>query len=173
MPSANADPIISFVELAGFRGVRDSLLVRFGSGFTVITGRNGTGKSTICDAIEFALLGRLTRFDAATERRESFRRYAWWQGTTPAREQFVTVGFRGPDGEEVAVCRTPDGVEGLEDARAILCEHGGAPADFAGQICRTAILRGESIVHESVDIQKRQVVHARTPAICPCSSSDR
>ena len=46
--------ILEFVELCGFRGFRDKVRVDFGRGFTVITGRNGVGKSTLCDAVEFA-----------------------------------------------------------------------------------------------------------------------
>ena len=156
MRSAIAFPVISFVEFAGFRGARDLVRVEFGSGFTVISGRNGTGKSTVCDAIEFALLGRLTRFDDATERGESFGHYVWWQGATPPPERFVAVGFRTPAGDDHLVCRRPDRVDGLKEVAALLCNEVGVPADFEEQICRTAILRGESIAQESVDLPERQ-----------------
>ena len=48
---------IDFVEVCGFRGLRDRVRINFGRGFTVITGRNGAGKSTLCDAVEFAITG--------------------------------------------------------------------------------------------------------------------
>jgi DNA repair exonuclease SbcCD ATPase subunit len=48
---------LDYVEVCGFRGFREKVRVDFGAGFTVITGRNGVGKSTLCDAVEFAILG--------------------------------------------------------------------------------------------------------------------
>jgi predicted ATP-dependent endonuclease of OLD family len=37
---------LDFIEVCGFRGFRDKIRVDFGSGFTVLSGRNGVGKST-------------------------------------------------------------------------------------------------------------------------------
>jgi chromosome segregation protein len=48
---------LDYVEVCGFRGFRDKVRIDFGGGFTVITGRNGVGKSTLCDAVEFAITG--------------------------------------------------------------------------------------------------------------------
>ena len=53
---------LDFVEVCGFRGFRDKLRVTFGSGFTVITGRNGVGKSTLFDAVEYALTGTIDKY---------------------------------------------------------------------------------------------------------------
>ena len=44
---------LEFVELAGFRGFRDKTRFQLPAGFTVLTGRNGVGKSTVLDAIDF------------------------------------------------------------------------------------------------------------------------
>ena len=53
---------VDFVELSGFRGVRDQLRVDFSDGFVVLVGRNGAGKSTVIDAIDFAMTGTINRF---------------------------------------------------------------------------------------------------------------
>ena len=53
------------LELTGFRGFRDEARIPFASGFTILTGRNGTGKSSICDAIEYVISGQLSRFAAS------------------------------------------------------------------------------------------------------------
>jgi chromosome segregation protein len=45
------------VEASGFRGYRKPVRIDFASGFTIVDGRNGVGKSTIFDAVEFALTG--------------------------------------------------------------------------------------------------------------------
>jgi chromosome segregation protein len=59
---------LEFVELAGFRGFRDRTRFEFPSGFTVFSGRNGVGKSTVFDAIDFALTGSINKFDVKTAR---------------------------------------------------------------------------------------------------------
>ncbi len=60
------------IEIEGFRGIREKTVVPFGEDFTVITGANGAGKSSVIDAVEFALSGRLAKFgDEKTEKGES------------------------------------------------------------------------------------------------------
>ncbi len=53
---------LDYLELCGFRGFRERQRVDFGPGFTVICGRNGVGKSTLCDAVEFALTGQIDKY---------------------------------------------------------------------------------------------------------------
>lgn len=53
---------LDFVEIFGFRGFRDKVRVTFGSGFTVINGRNGVGKSTLFDAVKYALTGLIDKY---------------------------------------------------------------------------------------------------------------
>jgi DNA repair exonuclease SbcCD ATPase subunit len=47
------------VEIAEFRGVKGSLLVKFEPGLNIIGGDNGAGKTTICQAMEWCLFGKL------------------------------------------------------------------------------------------------------------------
>ena len=53
---------LDYVELAGFRGFRDKTRFDLPSGFAVLSGRNGTGKSTLLDAVDFALTGTINKF---------------------------------------------------------------------------------------------------------------
>ena len=56
--------VIEEVEMDGFmRYVRGKQSVQFPPGFTVVTGKTGAGKSTILDAITYALYGCTTRTD--------------------------------------------------------------------------------------------------------------
>ena len=48
---------LRYVHLHGFRGYRKPVRIDFAESFTIIDGRNGVGKSTIFDAVEFALTG--------------------------------------------------------------------------------------------------------------------
>jgi AAA domain len=62
---SDQDLRLDAISLRGFRGAPLDLTVRFASrgstGSTIIFGENGVGKSTIVDAIEFALQGRIGR----------------------------------------------------------------------------------------------------------------
>jgi chromosome segregation protein len=53
---------IDYVEVCGFRGFRDKARFEFAPGFTVFSGRNGAGKSTVLDAVDFAITGTINKF---------------------------------------------------------------------------------------------------------------
>jgi ABC-type lipoprotein export system ATPase subunit/energy-coupling factor transporter ATP-binding protein EcfA2 len=58
-----AGAYLSTITVEGFRGVgaRAVLPLRIGPGLTVVTGRNGSGKSSFAEAVEIALTGRYSR----------------------------------------------------------------------------------------------------------------
>ena len=67
---------LEYIEVCGFRGFRNVERFNFGAGFTVISGRNGVGKSTVCDAIEFALTGEIGKYSVeSAAKRERERLY--------------------------------------------------------------------------------------------------
>lgn len=51
------------LQVVGFRGITQSLEMRFGSRLTIVYGGNATGKSSIAQAIEFALSGQVLDHD--------------------------------------------------------------------------------------------------------------
>jgi chromosome segregation protein len=95
---------LAHVDLCGFRGFHKRLRIDFPDGFTIIDGRNGVGKSTIFDAVEFALTGTIAKYGDATSAGETIADYIWWigEGKTPP-DRYVEVGFR--DGEDELVLR--------------------------------------------------------------------
>jgi len=54
---------LDFVEFEGFRGFRRRARFDVPAGFMVVAGRNGVGKSTILDAIDYALSGNINKYD--------------------------------------------------------------------------------------------------------------
>ncbi len=148
---------VSYVSLCGFRGYRKPVRIEFGSRFTIIDGRNGVGKSTIFDAIEFALTGTLSKYNDAKSAGESVADYFWWAGAGPAPEdRYVEVGFT--NGSDLLVLRRtqfqgPNQVH-IEAILDQICDRGSAPAQPLGQLCAASIIRDEQITQLSLDLKE-------------------
>lgn len=148
---------LAFVELNGFRGYRKQVRIDFADRFTIIDGRNGAGKSTIFDAIEFALTGSLDKYHDAKADGETVADYLWWTGDGPApTDRYVEVGFS--DGERVISIRrrqleSPD-ASVLEALTIKLCDAKLAPISPLSQLCGTAIIRDEHITRLSLDLKE-------------------
>src|ERR1700680_2386325 len=97
---------LDFVEMSGFRGFRDKVRVDFGRGFTVICGRNGVGKSSVCDAIEFAITGEIDKYRVEKSAKETLSDYLWWRGEGIPKEYRVTLGFGDDNGTPFTVTRS-------------------------------------------------------------------
>lgn len=148
---------LAYVDLCGFRGYRKRLRLEFGERFTIIDGRNGAGKSTIFDAVEFALTGSIGKYGEAKAAGETIADYLWWTGSGPTPEdRFVEVGFRGEHGE-FSLRRTqleaPDAAS-VERAMELLCDVRVAPKSPLDQLCVTAIIRDEQIASLSLDLKE-------------------
>jgi len=139
----------------GFRGALSPVEVEFGDAFTVITGRNGAGKSTICDAIEYVLTGTLERFRLDTEKGEYIDDYLWWRGPGSPQRRIARLTFATDSGEEFILSRGPDGdttqrgVEKLYDPTK-------APESPLPRLCQTSIIRDETITRFSTDLSETE-----------------
>ncbi|KQK28459.1 chromosome segregation protein SMC [Bosea thiooxidans] len=148
---------LDYVEVCGFRGFRDKIRIDFGGGFTVITGRNGVGKSTLCDAVEFAITGLIEKYAVEKAAKESLADYLWWRGAGTPQAYYVTAAFIRGDGEPFTITRTREGsVDRLpEEIHAALCS-GPAPDDALRQLTRTSIIRDEWIAALSLDLSETE-----------------
>lgn len=148
---------IDYVELCGFRGFRDKVRVDFGTGFTIVTGRNGMGKSTLCDAIEFAILGEIGKYSVEISAKETVRDYIWWRGEGTPEAHYVTAAFSDDGGRRFIVTRTREAGPDRSDAEmeGALCQ-GAVPEDPLRQLCRTSIIRDEWIAALSLDLTETQ-----------------
>ena len=150
---------LEFIRISGFRGYRKPVEFTFADGFTIIDGRNGAGKSTVFDAIEFALTGTISKYLDATASGESVDDYIWWQGNgsinSSAADRYVEVGFR--DGEmshtiRRAAFEQPDSI--TSSFTENLLHPIGAPKDAIRQLCTSTIIRDEHIGRLSLDLRE-------------------
>lgn len=144
---------IDFVEVAGFRGVRDKLRVDFSDGFVVLAGRNGAGKSTVIDAIDFALSGTINRFAVTDAKGGGLDDHIWWMGDGPATAHYVSVGFVEADGAKFSVLRDRDhgASPPVNEILSRLCHGGSASAPAVETLIQTSIIRDELIAALSLD----------------------
>lgn len=164
---------LDFVEICGFRGFREKLRVEFGPGFTVITGRNGVGKSTIFDAIEFALTGSIAKYAIEKAAQESLNDYLWWRGRGTPSEHYVTASFRRDNGESFSITRTrKSGADKTADQIESAFCHSVRPDDAVRQLCRTSIIRDEWIATLSVDLSETERFELVRSALGPVQGVD-
>ena len=148
---------VDFVELSGFRGVRDQLRVDFSDGFVVLVGRNGAGKSTVIDAIDFAMTGTINRFAVKEAKGGGLSDHIWWRGNGTAEAHYVSVGFVQDDGTRFSVVRDRDRGLNMEVDNIIekLCKTTTAPAPPMETLIQTSIVRDELITALSLDLPEQ------------------
>jgi chromosome segregation protein len=164
---------LDFVEICGFRGFRGKIRIEFGSGFTVISGRNGVGKSTLCDAVEFALRGSIDKYTVEKAAKESLSDYLWWRGEGTPAAHYVTASFKGGNGEQLTVTRTREtGADKTPaEIEAALC-FAARPEDAIHQLCKTSIIRDEWIAALSVDLTETERFDLARSALGPVEGVD-
>ena len=143
------------ISLAGYRGVRGPLEIDCGPAFTVICGRNGTGKSSICDSLEFVLTGTLERYEEESERGEGISEYLWWRGKPSVPNHSVVMEFEEENGSTFTLGRVEDSDATPKEIDR-LCYKNLAPSDWVRQLCLTTIIRDETIAKLSTDQPERE-----------------
>jgi chromosome segregation protein len=150
---------LRYVHLHGFRGYREPVRFEFADSFTIVDGRNGVGKSTIFDAVEFALTGTISKYLDAKADGESVADYFWWAGPDgqdqDLSKHFVEVGFSDGD-TQFAIRRTPLDPKDF-DVRAKgehLFQANAAPREAIAQLCNSTIIRDEHIARLSLDLKE-------------------
>lgn len=146
---------LAFVEMAGFRGFREKVRFELPTGFAVISGRNGTGKSTILDAIDFAITGKINKFSVKEAKGGGLEEHIWWVGEGKAEAYYVSVGFIGDAGERFAVVRSRERESEIQsqDVMRHLCSGQGP---WSGEtLMETTLIRDELIAALSLDLPEQ------------------
>jgi len=113
---------LSAIEVTGFRGIGPSATLDLvpAPGLTIVTGRNGSGKSSFAEAAELAL--------TSDNRRWSGRTQAWregWRNLHSGEESRIRVSFGVAGHHRGAVVERHWSADaGLDDATAFLQLHG-------------------------------------------------
>lgn len=140
------------LELAAFRGFKEPTTIRFGTGFTIITGRNGSGKSSICDALEYVLTRHLSRFGPTdVEGGERIDDYIWWRNGARSANRQVKAVFELDDGTVGERTATPTGIENTFD-QSVFYDNRPQVSDPFSLLSQTMLIRDESIVKFSTDL---------------------
>ena len=147
---------LAYVQAEGFRGFRGRVRVDIPPGFAVVVGPNGVGKSSLCDAVEFAFTGTIRGASAHSERRERIEDYLWWRGTAASDviNRHVEVGLILPEGGRLTVRRTATKltVNPHCSLDTLIVKPGLLIDNPMQRLCQTAILRDEDITTLSVDL---------------------
>ncbi|WP_198153802.1 AAA family ATPase [Catenuloplanes japonicus] len=138
-PASPADPgdtrlFLESVKVRGFRGIGPMATIPLtpAPGLTVITGRNGSGKSSFAEAVEFALTADSTRW---SQRPAAFR--TGWRNLHQDGPAGIQVTLRPDSGPSVTIRRTwPAGSTDLAAAELAVLHDGGPLPDWAGRIDR-------------------------------------
>ena len=151
---------LEFVEVEGFRGFRQRARFDIPAGFLVIAGRNGVGKSTILDAIDFALTGSINKYDVKYAKGGGLQEHIWWLGEGRPEKHCVSVGFIDDLGNRHVVTRFRDQQEavGLTDVLHHLHDTGAAGGHSADgtALMDTTLIRDEVISASSLDLPGEQ-----------------
>ena len=165
---------LAFIEIAGFRGFKEKARFDLPAGFAVLTGRNGVGKSTVLDAVDFVLTGTINKYVVTDAKGGGLDEHLWWVGEGTAENHYVTIGFVDNDGRLFVVTRSRErgldpAVEEIEDK---LCEENSRVQNWAETLIRTSLIRDETIAALSLDLPEQARFNAVRAAIGGLTGAD-
>ena len=148
---------LQFVELSGFRGFREKARFDFPEGFTVLSGRNGVGNSTVLDAIDFALTGTINKYSVKEAKGGGLDDHIWWVGSERSDAYFVSVGFVDDHEETFVVTRTRDSGSNVDADQIVrhLCKDSSTVRASVQTLLKTTLIRDEFIASLSLDLPEQ------------------
>lgn len=148
---------LAFVEFSGFRGFKHRVRFDFPTGFAVLSGRNGVGKSTVLDAVDFALTGTINKFAVTGAKGGGLDEHIWWVGEGTPEGHYVTVSFVDKQQRTVEITRSRDrGLQtSLEEIASSLCDNGRFLPGWPETLMRTTLIRDETLAALSLDLPEQ------------------
>lgn len=147
---------LDFIEVVGFRGFREKTRIVFPKGFAVLSGHNGTGKSTVFDAIDYALTGTINKFTVKGGKGTGLDEHIWWVGSGKPDGHYVSVGFVDDADQRFVVTRSREGGSTAQPSQIVerLCVSGSARTASVESLLQTTLIRDEWIAGLSLDLPK-------------------
>lgn len=157
----------AYVEVAGFRGFKDVTRFDFPTGFAVLTGRNGAGKSTILDALDFAFTGTINKYAVKGAKGGGLDSHIWWVGDGAPADRYVEVGLVGADGQTFKIIRSRDrGLQtSMDELAKHLCSDQMAECPWQETFIQTTLIRDETLSGLSLDLPEQARFEAVRAAI--------
>lgn len=157
----------SYVEVAGFRGFKDATRFDFPAGFVVLTGRNGAGKSTVLDAIDYAFTGTINKYAVKGAKGGGLDNHIWWVGDGTPAAQYVEVGLIAPNGQSFTIFRCRDrGLQiSLDEVAKQICSDQMARGLWQETLVQTTLIRDETLSGLSLDLPEQARFEAVRAAI--------
>jgi DNA repair exonuclease SbcCD ATPase subunit len=148
---------MAFVEIAGFRSFKDRTLFELPGGFVVLTGRNGAGKSTVLDAIDFVLTGTINKYAVKGAKGGGLDDHIWWVGEGTPERHYVSIGLTDENGKELVITRSRErGLDTSEDDIArVLCHTDSCTRAWPKILMETSLIRDETIAGLSLDLPEQ------------------
>jgi len=146
---------LAFVEMAGFRGFRDKVRFELPSGFAVLSGRNGTGKSTLLDAIDFAITGEINKFSVKEAKGGGLDEHIWWVGEGKPDSYYVSVGFISDSGEQFTIRRTRERATEISPQQIMHQLSSAESPPSPETLMQTTLIRDELISALSLDLPEQ------------------
>lgn len=148
---------LSFIEVSGFRGFKDKTRFDLPGGFVVLTGRNGVGKSTVLDAVDFVFTGSINKYAVKGAKGGGLDEHIWSIGGDVSLNQYVSIGFVDEDGEQFVITRSrARGLDSpLNDLSRLFCI-GELPAQgWPETLMQTTLIRDETLAGLSLDLPEQ------------------
>lgn len=147
---------LDFIEMAGFRGFREKTRISFPMGFAVLSGHNGTGKSTVFDAVDYALTGTINKFSVKGTKGGGLDEHIWWVGSGKPEGHYVSVGFIDDDDQRFVVTRSHESGSVTQASEIVerLCLDQSPHATSVESLLQTTLIRDEWIAGLSLDLPK-------------------
>jgi chromosome segregation protein len=164
---------LKFVELAGFRGFKGTTRFELPEGFVVLTGRNGAGKSTVLDAVEFVLTGTISKYSVRGAKGGGLEEHIWWLGEGTASNHYVTLGLVDEVGEVVITRSRSGGLDyNLEELASKLCTTHTLVPHWPQTLVQTTLIRDETIAALSLDLPEQARFAAVRAAVSGLTGRD-
>ena len=148
---------LAYIEIAGFRGFRERTRFDLAPGFAVLTGRNGVGKSTILDAVDFAFTGTINKYAVTTAKGGGLAEHIWWLGDGQPEHQYVAVCIVDDAGEEFVIkrSRTSGLDKSIDQISQRVCVSDSRTEAWVSTFMRTTLIRDEFISNLSLDLPEQ------------------